>query len=317
MELESSSNIDIGGGTQLTISYTFGPTNIVGTLRPPPDLVLLSRDSVVFYADEATLLQVSNNSFKSLLPLMTDDTSNRILFMQEIPSSELDFMLQAIYDVPGNVVPALTDIHTLLRAVDHLPVFGISPSTRISPTSYLYQYLESCAPLYPFEIYALAAQYNIETLAITISAHTLALELSQISEDLSKRMGPTYLLRLFHLHGGRTEALKRLLAAELEHHKTTDHCDYNGQKRLTKGWSLAVASMLFSIKPGQYKLCLPNRRTLTAASFPSQATSNTIIRDAIMEYTSELTCPDCIKVRDTRLARVISEWTLVSRTINP
>ncbi|KAL0579262.1 hypothetical protein V5O48_002766 [Marasmius crinis-equi] len=294
MELVTPSNSGGSGGNMISISSAFGPATSLSTSRPPVNLILLTSDSVVFYVDEATLLQASSNSFKSLLPITAENQMQRILFMEDIPSAELEYMLQAIYNVRGNTVSAAANIQTLMRAVDRLPVYGISPGTCISPTSHLYQYLLSSAPLHPMEIYALAAQYGMETLAVTVSSHTLVLELSQISEDLSARMGSMYLLRLFQLHTGRTDTLKRLLAAELELHYVTDICNFDKQKRLKEGWNLAVASLSFNLRPD---------------------TTTTTIRNTILEHTSDLTCPDCIKLRETHLNKVISEWVVARRTI--
>ncbi|KAK1221533.1 hypothetical protein PQX77_015652 [Marasmius sp. AFHP31] len=239
-----------GGGSHLSISPTFGPPSL-GSTRPSVDTILLSNDSILFYVDEATLLRVSSNSFKGLLPLTMEDKSQRILFMRDISSSELDIMLQAIYNLPSTTAPAVVNIQVLLSAVDRFLEYGISATGRITPTSHFYQYLLACAPLHPLEVYALAAQHDMKSLATTASAHTLVVELSQISEEMSKRMGSIYLLRLFQLHAARTETLKKLLAADFGYHNTTSDCDIRNQRQLKNGWNLAVASMLFTIKPGK------------------------------------------------------------------
>ncbi|KAK1221534.1 hypothetical protein PQX77_015653 [Marasmius sp. AFHP31] len=241
------------GGTRLSISPTFRPAGArsLSGPRPPVDTILLTSDSVIFYVDEATLLRVSNNSFKGLLPLTTEDKSQRILFMTEITSSELDIMLQAVYNTPSSTISGAANIKVLLSAVDQFKDYGISAATTITPTSHLFQYLLASAPLHPLEIYALAAQHDIKSLATTTSVHTLVLELSDIDEELSKRMGSVYLLRLFQLHAARTETLKKLLAADLGYHNTTDMCDIRKQRRLKDGWNLGVASILFTIRPGE------------------------------------------------------------------
>ncbi|KAL0581274.1 hypothetical protein V5O48_000757 [Marasmius crinis-equi] len=305
MASETPGDLPSIGGT--TISSTWGP-NSTGVSRPPVDIVLFTSDAVAFYVDEATLLQASNNSFRTLLPITTEDNSQRVLFMTEMPSVQLDIMLQVVYNAPS--AATMLDIQTLMRAINQLPVYGILPSTHISPTSHLYQHLLARAPLHPLEIYALAAQYNMEILAMTVSSHTLTVELSQLSEDLARRMGSVYLLRLFQLHAARTDALKRLLAAELGLHDKTPSCDFDAQKRLRNGWNMAVASMLFDIKPGQSRRRINLITTLYDGTFMafSLDTTTTMIRATILEHTSNLICPDCIKLRDTNLARVIRGW---------
>ncbi|KAG7093204.1 hypothetical protein E1B28_006891 [Marasmius oreades] len=238
--------------TGFPVSTTFGPVD-PNTL--PPDMTLISNDSVVFYTHEATLFKASTNHFNNLLPFPTPaqhDPSERILTLPEISSSELQIMLLAIYKVPaGDPSFSLVDINTLIRAIDHLPNYGFSPKTQITPTSQMYRLMLSCAPLYPLEIYALAAQYEIHAIAVTASSHTLVLPLSEVSAELSRRMGAIYLLWLFQLHMGRTERLKVLLTAEVGLHNPTAECSFTNQKTLKRMWNLAVAKLLFAIKAGE------------------------------------------------------------------
>ncbi|KAG7093200.1 hypothetical protein E1B28_006890 [Marasmius oreades] len=285
--------------------FSFSPTPVSFELDtlPPVDMILLSNDSVVFYTCETTLLDVSTNSFRNLLPFPfpthhgdgSINPSERILTLPEIPSSELEIMLLAIHNVPrNNNSPSLFDVNIITRAIDRLPEYGIPPDTRITPTSQIYHLMLSCAPLYPLEIYALAAQYEIHSLAVTVSSHALSLELSEVSVELSRRMGAIYLLWLFQLHMGRTERLKVLLTAEVGLHNPTAECSFTNQKTLKRMWNLAVAKLLFVIKPD---------------------TTTALIRDTVMEHTSELTCPDCLNLRDKQLNMVITEWSVTRRTI--
>ncbi|EEB99977.1 hypothetical protein MPER_00197, partial [Moniliophthora perniciosa FA553] len=84
------------------ISQSFGP-DTAGSGRPNPDISLVSNDFVGFYADKGTLLRLSNNDFKGLLsPPGLHDKEEQIIFLQNLPSSELDLLLQAIYTVPAS-----------------------------------------------------------------------------------------------------------------------------------------------------------------------------------------------------------------------
>ncbi|KAF9256884.1 hypothetical protein L218DRAFT_159304 [Marasmius fiardii PR-910] len=262
-------------------------------------MVLISNDSVIFYTTESILLEMSSNSFHNLLPIPkrphpSVDPSERFLFLPEFHSSELEIFLQAVYSVPRMGATSFVDINPLIRAIDHLPKYGIEPSAVITPISHLYQTILSCAPINPLEIYALAAQYGMASLAMTVSSHTLVVELSQVSDDLSKRMGSVYLLRLFQLHMGRMDTLKGLLTAELGLHNPTPECDFGKQKLLKERWNLGVASLLFLMRPD---------------------TTTTLIREQMLEHTSDLSCPDCQRLRDTRLNRIINEWSMAKRTI--
>ncbi|KAK1219037.1 hypothetical protein PQX77_018265 [Marasmius sp. AFHP31] len=186
-------------GNTVQISPTFGPTG-AGNSSSTADIILGSSDGVVFYVNEGTLLGKPNNSFKSLLPLASKESLQRTLFLADIPSPELELMLRVIHGVEIDTSSSSIEFQALIRAIDHLPVYGIQASTYITPTSNLYEYLLSYAPLRPLDIYATAAHHNIIPLAVTVSSHTLSLDLSQLDERLCAKMGSMYLMRLFQLH---------------------------------------------------------------------------------------------------------------------
>ncbi|KAK1233031.1 hypothetical protein PQX77_003834 [Marasmius sp. AFHP31] len=283
------------GGTEYPTSSTFGPM-ISGSSRPPVDMLLLSGDSVMFYTDEKTLLDASKNSFKHLLPFTSKEFSQRVLFLRDISSSELEIMLRAIHDVSSGPSQSLIsiDVQTLIRAIDHLPEYGISPVACITPKTHLYRLLLSCAPLHPLEIYAQAAHHGLGSLAVTVSSHTLVVELAQVTDELSMRMGPVYALRLFQLHTGRVEILKKLLSRDLGLHNPTAGCTFDGQRVLKAKWNLGIANMFNEIKPG---------------------TTTSTIRETMMSHTAGIECRECNNLRDCCLRDVINDWTMTSRTI--
>ncbi|KAJ8081607.1 hypothetical protein PM082_007453 [Marasmius tenuissimus] len=100
------------GECQLKTSPTFGPVDAGGTCTPT-NLVLVSSDLVLFHVNEATLINKSNNNFKDLLPLLSENSS-RILSLADIPSTGLEIVLQETYDVKGNVLPSTMEIKTLI-----------------------------------------------------------------------------------------------------------------------------------------------------------------------------------------------------------
>jgi hypothetical protein len=134
--------------------------------------------------------------------------------------------------------PSFNDLHA---AVVSLHTFGVSLKAKIVPTQPLFNLLLSHAPLSPLELYALAAHYDLYDLAVSTSSHLLSLSLSSVTDELAERMGPLYLKRLFFLHFGRAEALKRLLLAPPHPHPPTPQCDFSEQKKLTRAWALASA----------------------------------------------------------------------------
>ncbi|KAL0062013.1 hypothetical protein AAF712_011091 [Marasmius tenuissimus] len=269
---------------------------VAGSCRPPVDMLLLSGDSVMFYTNEQTLLDASNNSFKHLLPFTSKELSQRVLFLSDISSSELEIMLRAVHDISNDAGQSVidVDIQTLIRSIDNLPEYGISPVACITPESHLYKLLLSCAPLHPLEVYAQAAHHGLGSLAVTVSSHTLVVELAQLTDELSKRMGSVYALRLFQLHAGRVDTLKKLLSRDLGLHNPTPDCTFDGQRLLKAKWTLGVAAMCAEIKPD---------------------TSTSTIRETMLSNTDGLKCRECNNLRDNGLRNVLTAWTMTSRTI--
>ncbi|KAF9256881.1 hypothetical protein L218DRAFT_949615 [Marasmius fiardii PR-910] len=287
---------NFNGTRRFLVSSTFGLEGATtggssGGGHIPVDMTLLSNDSVVFYTHERTLLQASNNSFRNLLPLQTGtEYEERVVFLPDIASPELEIMLLAVHNVPASRNGSMgIQVQPVMRGIDFLSEYGITPSTCITPASHLYQHMLFLAPFHSLEIFAIAAQYGLVSLAVTVSSHTLMHDLSQLSDDLLRRAGAIYVLRLHQLHMERLQTLKMLLTAELGLHNPTPECDFVSQKRLKEMWTIAVANLLFLTKPD---------------------TTTTLIKEKITEYTSALTCPDCLRLRDNQLNKVISEWSV-------
>ncbi|KAF9262586.1 hypothetical protein L218DRAFT_928987 [Marasmius fiardii PR-910] len=288
-ELSSLMNV-----SPLSVSSLFGPRRINDS-RLPVNMILISGDSVVFYVNEGALMNASTNSFKDMLPRKGEGTFERLLLLGETTATELEFVLRAVYDISNDSAPpANTDIRTVTSVIDKFPSFGIQPNKCITPESRLFQYLLSCAPIYPLQIYALAAHHDMEDLAVAVSSHTLVRDLSEVTENLAKRMGSRYLMRLFQLHMKRIETLKGLLAIEPGLHNPTPRCGFDRQRYLKQKWTLAVAALLYAVKPD---------------------TTTATIRDTIVAHTADIVCPACLKSRDDRLNTILNEWAMASRTI--
>lgn len=131
-----------------------------------------------------------------------------------------------------------------------MPEYGLDPRTFITPARPLFGLLLAQAPVFPLESYALAARYELEDLAVSSSSHLLSMSLSSLSDEMACRIGPLYLKRLFFLHFGRCEALKRVLLSPPHPHPVTPDCDLSEQKRLTRAWALAGAYLAWEARPG-------------------------------------------------------------------
>ncbi|CCO26436.1 hypothetical protein BN14_00460 [Rhizoctonia solani AG-1 IB] len=189
------------------------------------DLVLFSTDNVFFYSHRSTLLRESANQFGGLL-LENDGMDEEVdvsepmagldltaptptLIVVPYPADVLNVILHLIYGFPvQRYQPPISVMQQVLPALSAL---GYNLHAFVTPHSELFLLLVQAAASNPLPMYALAAQHSLEQLAVAISPFTLSGPLSDITDEMAQQMGPIYLKRLFFLHLGRTDALKRLL----------------------------------------------------------------------------------------------------------
>jgi hypothetical protein len=236
----------------VSVSTTFYPGANNDAL--PADVLLQSSDSVFFYVHSHVLLGASENGFCSMLPAPSPKDENHFGPILTVPESSAVFniVLHTIYDMScAHYSPSFEH---LVAAVHSLKSYGISLNTRIAPSTPLFTLLLARAPLHPLELYALAAYYDLNELAISTSSHLLSFQLSSLTDVMAERIGPVYLKRLFFLHFGRVDALKRLLLSPPHPHAPTPWCDFTEQKRLTRAWALASAYLAWDARPGMYHL---------------------------------------------------------------
>ncbi|KAH0839997.1 hypothetical protein J3R83DRAFT_957 [Lanmaoa asiatica] len=233
----------------VSVSTTFFPGAQNHAL--PPDLVLLSSDSVFFYVHTHVLLAASDNSFQSLLPPSPKAKSGPMgpVVLVSESSTVLNIVLHTVYDMScSHYSPSFESLATALNS---MTTYGISLRTHVAPTTSLHALLLSLAPIYPLELYALAASYDLYDLAVPTSAYLLSFSLASLTDEMAERIGPKYLKRLFFLHFGRADALKRLLVPPPHPHPPTPTCDYSEQKKLTRAWALASAYLAWDARPGK------------------------------------------------------------------
>lgn len=233
----------------VSVSTTFFPGAQNHAL--PPDLVLLSSDSVFFYVHNHVLLAASDNNFNSLLPPSQKEKSGPMGHVVLVPESStvLNVVLHAVYD--SSCSHYSPSFESLAAALNSMTTYGISLRTHVAATTPLYTLLLSLAPIYPLELYALAATYDLYDLAVPTSAYLLSFSLASLTDEMAERIGPKYLKRLFFLHFGRADALKRLLLPPPHPHPPTTACDYSEQKKLTRAWALASAYLAWDARPGK------------------------------------------------------------------
>lgn len=230
----------------VSVSTTFFPGAHLNSM--PPDVALLSSDDVFFYVHTTTLLTISTNNFNSFLPAKTPARDQDPVVRLDETSAVLNAILHTLYDMScAHYSPAF---ETLSTTVKHLPVYGIDPKAHITPNRPLFALLFSYAPLFPLELYALAATSDLHELAVATSTHLLSFPLATLTDEMAQRIGPIYLKKLFFLHFGRADALKRVLLPPPPPHPPTPWCDLSEQKKLTRAWALASAYLAWDARPG-------------------------------------------------------------------
>ncbi|KAK0468274.1 uncharacterized protein EV420DRAFT_1503602 [Desarmillaria tabescens] len=276
----------------VSVSTTFYPGAPNDAL--PPDMTLLSSDSVFFYIHTHVLLGVSSNRFKSLIPLSTTTSAKEQNVVVHVPETApvLNIILHTVYRM--SCMHYSPSFDTLVAAVHQLPSYGIDVISHISPSTPLYSHLLSHAPLFPMDLYALAACYNLYDLAVSTSSHLLSYHLPGLTDELVDRIGPRYLKRLFFLHMGRTDALKRILLPPPHPHPPTPWCDFEEQKRLSRAWALASAYLAWEARPD-----------LSAST----------LENALGPLAEHLSCPACKEALTMRVKDLVVQWSIVKRTI--
>ena len=231
-------------------------------------------------------MAASENAFNNLLPTASKHQD----FILSVPehSTVLNILLHTIYDIScTHYSPSLP---TIITAVNCLPIYGVLPKTHIVPSTPLYTLLISQAPLDPLEVYALAASFDLYDLAVATSSHLLSFPLSTLSDEMAQRIGSVYLKRLFFLHFGRLDALKRVLLPPPHPHAPTAWCDFTEQKKLTRAWALASAYLAWDARPDL---------------------STSTMESALRPLAEHLTCDQCQSVLRDRIKNLVIQWSVI------
>lgn len=281
--------------TVVSVSTTFFPGAELG--QPcPPDLMLHTSDSVFFYVHSQALLKFSKNSFNSLIspypvsPTSDDGIHSTIAVPED--SHVLNIVLYLLYVIPCTEFCPTVDV--ISKAISALKRYGVSIQPFAAPDTCLYNLVLSRAPLHPIQSYALVAEHGLHDLAVVISPHLMSFNLASLTDEMATQMGPIYLKRLFFLHLGRNQALKRLLFTPPTLHGPTPQCNFSEQKKLTRAWALAAAYLAWDARPDL-----------------STGTINSIL-GSLHEHLNCQLCKDNLR---RRVKEIIVEWSNVKRTI--
>ncbi|TFK83994.1 hypothetical protein K466DRAFT_239884 [Polyporus arcularius HHB13444] len=279
------------GSLSVTVSTAF---HLDARLLPiPPDIIVVTQDGVRFYVHSTMLLSGSTNNFNELLSpeLVPQHQAGAYLSVPE-DSSAFNIVLHVIYDVScASYYPCLD---TLADAVDAMAKYGITPKDHILPSKPLFALILNQAPIQPILAYCIAASHDITDMAVPVSSHTLSLQLQYLTHEVVVKIGPIYLRRLFFLHLGRLEALRRLLLPQPHLHPSTTTCDFADQKRLARAWILASGHLAWGDRPD---------------------ISASAIESVLQPLANYLTCQLCKTNLMECIKQLIVRWAMVKRSI--
>ena len=251
---EKSGERGAGSGAEY-VSYAFHPCATSDGFTP--DLILKSLDHVLFHVHYHRILSASDNSFAMLCQaplecsLSMYGTRPPTVVVPEC-SDVLNITLHAVYGM--SALGYCPSFETVSSALDSFPRYGLSAKLYATAGQPLYDLVVSCAPHLPIDTYALAAAHDLADAAATASAHLLSFSLPTLSDELAVRMGPVYLKKLFFLHLGRMDALKRVLIQPPSTHSETPECSTADQKRLTRAWALTAVHVLWDAGPSEFRI---------------------------------------------------------------
>ncbi|TCD60289.1 hypothetical protein EIP91_010423 [Steccherinum ochraceum] len=239
--------------SQYHISTTFHADLLLLDMKP--DIILITIDGVLFYAHRFFLLSSSDNTFDGLLgtdTIRTATGTTAASLCVRVPEDSILFnvVLHTIYGMSCRQFKPSLDI--LLQAVTTLKTYGIDIDQVVEHNTPLYGHIVAETQARPVEVFLVATENTLDTLAVTTSAHLHSLLLPQITDEMAKRMGPRYLKRLLKLHADRLNYLKQLMLDPPKSHPSTVDCGVAEQRELAMAWALAAANLLWKIRPGEF-----------------------------------------------------------------
>jgi hypothetical protein len=146
-------------------------------------------------------------------------------------------------------------------------------------------------------------------MAVAVSSHLLSFPLATITDDVAERIGPVYLKRLFFLHFGRVDALKRLLLSPPHPHAPTAWCDFAEQKKITRAWALASAYLAWDARPGEHRSLRTPDICFIHCFWADLSTS--AMESALSPLGEHLSCELCKRALKDRIINLLTQWSVV------
>ncbi|KAH6885659.1 hypothetical protein BKA70DRAFT_1494947 [Coprinopsis sp. MPI-PUGE-AT-0042] len=274
-----------------TIFFPGSPAVVV-----TPNCAVKSSDGVLFYINANVLTSAGALNFPST-PIEDGRTVTHGPIAQ-VPetSPTLTVILCAVYGIPcDSTTPSIEDIST---AIDRMPLNGLRPKALIQKGSPLYLLLITrYVPIRALTVYAIAAQHDIEALAQDASAHLLGLEVDDIDDLSTVKMGSMYFMRLVLLNTNRVKALKRIVLETNPAFHTLDKeggCTKEKQEEMRSHWVRTMTQLTWEVKSD---------------------ISPSTIREACRLAAEDVPCGMCKKAWDDCVEEVVVQWVQVKNTI--
>ncbi|KAK7692909.1 hypothetical protein QCA50_004547 [Cerrena zonata] len=255
--------------------------------------MIKSSDRVFFHVHRHRLHAVSNNEFDGLLtdPNTTSTKSASIIPISET-SDVVNVLLHTVYGISCSEYNP--SVAVLIATITALKKYGISLRDHINPATPLFPVLTEQAQMHGIELYMVAAENDLQDMAVAISAHLLSFHLPTVTDEMAARMGPIYLKKLFFLHIDRTHVLQELMMTPPETHSPMADCGLNEQQRLMRVWALACASLAWDARPD----LSPAKMEIVLGSTDGQ-----------------LPCQLCNTALNARIKKLIADWKHTQQTI--
>ncbi|KAG9047784.1 hypothetical protein FS837_001492 [Tulasnella sp. UAMH 9824] len=322
----------MASSTEIRVSTTFFPSALLPNVPDGgrSDLIVHTSDTVFFYVHQSVLRARSSNDFGMLLSTQyytpnTSPSTHREIHDQNQGTRDYfhdesgDSMPVTKSSPPdqGNTIPTIfvseesvvfnlilhltygmpcsrygPGIEVISGALEALPRYGLPTP---GPTNEIWTVLLRQAEADPLRVYSLGAAYAVDSVCTQSSEHTLNTPLSSLSEADAMTMGAIYLRRLFFLHFGRVEALKRILGPPPDTHPDSTACFEVTQRAVKKAWKAALAELLLAEMP--------------------QATPVSSIVSAFGPIANSTHCLVCKEKVQERIASVVQKWGNVKRII--
>ncbi|CAL1715460.1 unnamed protein product [Somion occarium] len=250
----------------------------------PSDIVVTSSDRIAFYVHSRRILSVSTNHFASLLIQPLPIGGKLKVFLLGEDSQVLNVVFHTIYLKPFGQSPSPVAVFV---AIDAFNKYGIPVDQYIRPNTPLFPPLLAHAANDPLNVYAVAGQYNLYELAAAASAHLLALDPEDVTDEHAVRMGPIYLKRLLLLRPARKRLLEELLLQGPSEHPPTPQCGVDNQRRTGRQWDLMITNLL---------------------SGPTPNLPSATIQATLSPIGNHIGCRDCKAALDERIQQIVTNW---------